>query len=541
MSSQTLVDYLTKQIFIERNIVTYRSLSRDLRIHVNTAKNELATYHAVAPYQSQPCFATYLICGELLAPQSRSSKGDTEDFDMKSLTDEESEYDGDETDDVPQMTIMLVNERDLEDAVSQFARIDSLHVYSLAPAHIHDAGLLCAPTENVRITDEKAGSEIVPIVGKIVGANIQLKPTKTVKASAQPTAGPSRRRPTNNSLKPVAPAPIEKAASTADITKEKSKIVTDKPIEKLRPNGKLNFAKAKATDTKVEPKAEQDKKESSKIVFTASDLKRAKSEGKEGPRKEDDLPKEEIKRGTKRKSLKAVVSESEDDRSSISQSRPISRSQSKGIVRLQKRTVLSDDDEDSSPHPRMSRMSLRAQDSEAEQRLKAMMDFDDDEVIRVTRETPVLMKEEEEESTEDGEDVKMDDSISPKPKPKKRREKKVIPVGSNGLKKKRTIKSRMTTDAKGYMVTEDYSSYESVDENEEPEPAAPAKGKAKAKSSTKATEQEQTSIKPSKKASLAQPASSKSTKSRSGTSKNGAQKQKALTNFFGASTAKAKS
>lgn len=76
--------------------------------------SELATYHAVAPYQSQPCFATYLICGELLAPQSRSSKGDTEDFDMKSLTDEESEYDGDETDDVPQMTIMLVNERDLE-------------------------------------------------------------------------------------------------------------------------------------------------------------------------------------------------------------------------------------------------------------------------------------------------------------------------------------------------------------------------------------------------------------------------------------------
>lgn len=39
---------------------------------------------------------------------------------------------------------------------------------------VQDAGLLCAPTENVRITDEKAGSEIVPIVGKIVGANIQV-------------------------------------------------------------------------------------------------------------------------------------------------------------------------------------------------------------------------------------------------------------------------------------------------------------------------------------------------------------------------------
>lgn len=83
--------------------------------------------------------------------------------------------------------------------------------------------------------------------------------------------------------------------------------------------------------------------------------------------------------------------------------------------------------------------------------MEDLLNYFIDEVIRVTRETPVLMKEEEEESTEDGEDVKMDDSISPKPKPKKRREKKVIPVGSNGLKKKRTIKSRMTTDAKGYM------------------------------------------------------------------------------------------
>ena len=38
-----------------------------------------------------------------------------------------------------------------------------------------------------------------------------------------------------------------------------------------------------------------------------------------------------------------------------------------------------------------------------------------------------------------------------KPAPKKKKVKKVIPVGRNGLKKRRVVKSRMTTDAKGRM------------------------------------------------------------------------------------------
>lgn len=36
-------------------------------------------------------------------------------------------------------------------------------------------------------------------------------------------------------------------------------------------------------------------------------------------------------------------------------------------------------------------------------------------------------------------------------KPRKKVEKKAVPVGRNGLKKKRVVKSRMSFDAKGYM------------------------------------------------------------------------------------------
>lgn len=45
-----------------------------------------------------------------------------------------------------------------------------------------------------------------------------------------------------------------------------------------------------------------------------------------------------------------------------------------------------------------------------------------------------------------------DEPTEVKPKrPRKKVEKKVVPVGRNGLKKKRVVKSRMSVDAKGYM------------------------------------------------------------------------------------------
>jgi DNA polymerase delta subunit 3 len=89
-----------------------------------------------------------------------------------------------------------------------------------------------------------------------------------------------------------------------------------------------------------------------------------------------------------------------------------------------------------------------------------------EQVERVTRAAPtapasrkkVAQKEEEEESEEEisvpqqedkmKEDEEDEEEVA---KPKKQRaKKKAIPVGKNGLKKKRVVKSRQTTDAKGY-------------------------------------------------------------------------------------------
>lgn len=59
--------------------------------------------------------ATYLLSGEVLAPQTRGRESDTEDVDMdqelNSGEEDDSEYDGDN---VSQTKMVLVNERDLE-------------------------------------------------------------------------------------------------------------------------------------------------------------------------------------------------------------------------------------------------------------------------------------------------------------------------------------------------------------------------------------------------------------------------------------------
>ncbi|KAG5724875.1 putative amino acid permease, partial [Termitomyces sp. T112] len=500
MSSTSIVDFLTKQIFIERNVVTYRSLSRELRLHVNTAKNELAIYHENAPYRSQTSYATYLVCGEIdphYADDLNMDYGEGKDVDG------DFEDDGD---DVPQVKLLLVNEPDLEDAKSQFTRINSIHVYSLSPSPLRDAGHICTPTEHVRAADRgKDAKEMIKIVGKIVGANIKIVPStsKAAKLTRQPVAGPSRSKPSSRS------APAEERAET----KEQERIIADKPKDKPKATGKLDFF------SKV--KTKEKKPDASTEVAKGKGEKEIKEELKENKEKEKQVSvnaqqskeaTEPVKRGKKRKST-LQVSDSEAERPPKVVSRHASPlPNAKDNVRVKGRALISDDEEDEVTKPvrkpRKGRAAAAVDDSDNEEVL-AMMDIDDDQVTRISRSGCAGSKvdkeqsdeEEEEEEEEEGEeeekkpaavdeDVEMDNVIVPKAKPKKRAPKKVIPVGKNGLKKRRVVKSRSRVDEKGYMVFEDYSEYESVDEEEEPE-SARTKGKAKAKAKAKAkTEQE---------------------------------------------------
>ncbi|KAF8966316.1 DNA polymerase subunit Cdc27 [Flammula alnicola] len=490
MTTQAIADYLTKQIFIEKNIVTYRSLSRHFSIHVNTAKNELATYHHNAPYQSQTCLATFFLSGTV---KNASQEGYDEDVDMDSMptASQGEEYDGDE---VPQTKIMIVNERDLEAARASYEEIHSIHVYSLSPSALHDAGLLCAPTAYIRDTDKAKGKEFAATIGRVVGRGIKVGASKKKAQPPAPVAGPSKLKPAVPESKPVAKAEGKEASSAA----------ADKAKEKPKATGKLEFFSKPKETAAIKIKKEESAVDKKKLFFSKPAAKApsraasvssvkdiASTSAKEvAPAKEGN---EQPARGVKRKSSVGL-----ETRERTPENRAIA---SESNARAKRRVVLSDDEEDTistRPTRRKSRASFRTEstdDSEAERKAAALMDIDDDQVERVSR-VPSTNASSNERDDDDGddssvaaqeEDISMAEDVPAKPKVKPRKPKTVVPVGRNGLKKRKLTKTRRTVDANGYMRKEDYSDWESVEEGDEPEPA---KAKAKAKPKAAAVKKE---------------------------------------------------
>ncbi|KAI9000954.1 DNA polymerase subunit Cdc27 [Trametes punicea] len=505
-----LEDYLTKQIYIEKNVVTYRSLSRQLGIHVNQAKTELAKFHEQAADQTTRSSATYLVSGELF-PAPRTKKEDSSDqrddgmdVDLESTDDEE----------VSTTTVTLVGEKDLEDAKSRYARIFSIHVYCLSPSPLTDAGLICGPSAVVYKADAKDAPTSSIVLGRVVGPDVRIGKASHPVASSSKTAEPISRKPTLKVKAEKGEEPEESPPANSTpvpiSSTEKEKSGSVKP----KASGKLDWSRAKKTPDSDKTKDKESKITVKKEESTSPVEKTAKQTSRLELR--DDSPKDEskvrrscgvgncfraecdsdVQRGVKRKAAPpSAGSDAEEKPKSSEKGKDTpTPSRASSDIKLRKNRILSDDeDEAPSPAPRKVNGKTRGSatlpsdvlESDAEKSLRAMMDIDDSLVEKASASRPPPAKP---QPVED-EDVEMAPEVepepepqeaeeAPKPKPKKKKEKKVIPVGRNGLKKKRVVKSRMTVDAKGYMVTEDYSSYESVDEEEAAE-EEPKKGKSK--------------------------------------------------------------
>lgn len=89
---------------------------------------------------------------------------------------------------------------------------------------------------------------------------------------------------------------------------------------------------------------------------------------------------------------------------------------------------------------KMSRLSSHRPDD--------LVDDTSDEIDLTDADIPISSAAEEDEEKEEEEEEE-----DYKPQVKRKRPKKVIPIGRNGLKKRRVMRSRTATDAKGYMRT----------------------------------------------------------------------------------------
>lgn len=139
--------------------ISYRNLSRALKVHSNIAKQMLYEFHRKQNSKKPgSVHATYLITGTKQHPSSSNaiaSQDDGQDTTMRSSPPlPSSSYpqpDEEVADNIPIRSIMIVKEEHLDQAKAEFTHITSIHIYSLQPTPLSDIHLLTECTRKVAV------------------------------------------------------------------------------------------------------------------------------------------------------------------------------------------------------------------------------------------------------------------------------------------------------------------------------------------------------------------------------------------------------
>ncbi|EJU05068.1 hypothetical protein DACRYDRAFT_104956 [Dacryopinax primogenitus] len=473
-------DLLTKLVLHEKQIVTYRTLSRQQAIHVNQAKTALAEfYHSAKDNNSSAIHATFIVTG-LARPKSKSTNGamdDTMDLDIPSSSQPQEA-------DVTELgtdKVVMCTEETLEATKADFARVRTIHVYSLSAAPIKDASTLATAQDAVRATDAGASQDQLRAFGVVIGdvsVTAAKSNTKGKSKAAVPPSAPA-----------VKPAPVEKKLEAEEKKVEPAGKKPDAPEKKSSSrNGTLNSGAAK-------PKEEM--KSGKEATPPAKEVKVKKEEGSQklGQQQKTEMSSSSL---TRKRGL--LQSEDEGDAPVVKPSG--SRSNSTAKPKSKQRLPVKQEeeqDEGTSARRRTKKTDSRAPKAQTavEASLAAMFDESSDVEMKPTAPEPAVpepaAKEERMEAAfEDDErpEEEPDESeahVIDKPQRKRRAKPKPAEgaiLMKDGRKKRRVVKSRMTTDEKGYMGMEDYSEYETVSESEEltvPEKARKSTAKKEAK------------------------------------------------------------
>ncbi|KAI0456434.1 DNA polymerase subunit Cdc27 [Xylaria acuta] len=229
--------YLAQKILTEDQLVTYRLLSRALGVHVNLAKEMLYDFHK---WQNDKrpgtLHATYIIYGIKSRPEQ--PEGDVEMTDSQMSEDVDAPF----SDLVPTYTLSLISQEQLEETLSQYTEVASIHVYSLAPHPLKDLQLLTDTARQVlelSIADGAHNSS--KVCGTIANPNVRRRerrggpvpaahtpppkpePNVSAKQEAPPAAVPAIKEEPKASLKPAAAsAPSKKPAPAASLKRQGS-------------------------------------------------------------------------------------------------------------------------------------------------------------------------------------------------------------------------------------------------------------------------------------------------------------------------------
>ncbi|KAJ9473922.1 putative DNA polymerase delta subunit [Pseudozyma hubeiensis] len=478
--------FLTSCIQRDKKLVTYRLLSRELRVHVDEAKKALAAFYESHKDKSD-LDATYILIGTaaFAEPQpdvAATSKGDEEQLEEDKLIGSSSTpssstvparsfLDSRVTQrqtraNVARKVIRLASAAQLDEARSSFEQITSCHIYSISPGRLRDATQLTAVQHDLH-TQQKyidtwqqtnRGAELGVIVNPAIKDNYD--PTKAIPSLGAPSA-------------PALPASKDSKSANSSTA---SKVKTE-------PEAKASYAtSATVKSTTAAPSAAANSKKS------GLDWSRAK------PKDSDTKPvavKKEVsssaKRSSARKALLGSDDEDDDDDDDSSRRKPIRVDDDEDDEDDDKPEKLGyADDDDSDGDVKMSdpvrsaaprgtgkradaRSQTKAQEAAQRKKLEAMMDDDDDNNNDVQIVEPSGVSSSA-TKTGQGKDLDPDvpmadstvtDTMDGTENAPKRRVRKKRKIGSKKVR---------TKDERGYTVTKTVDEYESYSSEESDAP-----------------------------------------------------------------------
>ncbi|KAK3678199.1 hypothetical protein LTR78_002295 [Recurvomyces mirabilis] len=268
--AQDYTEWLAINVLNEQQLISYRSLSRALKVHSNLAKQMLYDFHHKQNAKKPgSVHATYLITGTKIkeAPLANGghSQHDGEDTVMQSSpplpSSSAPQTEEQHHEPIEVRTVMLAKEEHLENAKASFESVTGIHIYSLQAKGLSDVRVL---TEcNRKIAADYASEDPLEAwkqYGTIQNSNVKRR-TQRRQPPPPPaaTAGATKAKVATTTK----PAPLDKQASKesqelkpasrptlAKATPEPSK----KPATTKRQNSDIfkSFAKGKTKEQEQE-------------------------------------------------------------------------------------------------------------------------------------------------------------------------------------------------------------------------------------------------------------------------------------------------
>ncbi|EGX53482.1 hypothetical protein AOL_s00006g348 [Orbilia oligospora ATCC 24927] len=421
--------FLAARVLNDNKLVTYRLLSRELKIHVNKAKEYLAAFHETENRKRQgSCHATYLVTGvpKPLVPTSRPRIDTDDDTYMESSPVPQATQNEDE-EVVKTSSVILVTEEELEGVKESLKEITSIHIYSVEPGPIKD--LLAISDASVELYSRFPSLNAAE-KSKIYGTTLNKYVKK--RDGAPPPPPPPQPTTSSTYVVPVKKEPISSAlpAATSSTTSKETKKDVKKDF----------FGSIKAKDAqKSRQTSESTSSTKAKVPLKRGQSDLMSSFSNAQPKK----PKQPEKEKTPPPDFMDV---DDDEPAEVE---PV--------------------DEETRAAEKARQEEIRRKREVDEEELRRMMDEEDDEPIvteKANSDVEVAdSPEEEEEEEEETAATPMEEPSEPAPSASAPGRRKA---------KRRVTKKVRSKDADGYIVTREVTEWEEYSEDDVPVPAKPA-------------------------------------------------------------------